>query len=351
MKTQNSSKNKFTGFLFLTGFFTPIYAGALENPKTAILADLNMLEELHVPVLKKSKDLNLAYAEISESQQRVLEYKAHSFRKCGGYENLGTVTPNSINSYDSNNSYTPFSIENFFETIQAQNYKNSLYATLPYRAITLDPQPSIQNGISELNEQNLLNNVQWLSAFPDRYNRSTDPNRHVVELKKQLELMLSPTNLKYDISLIVHQSTNQKTIRVQIPGTLRPDEIVVLGGHLDSINQWRSGKAPGADDNASGSSNLIEALRVLSHYPQPERTVEFFWYAGEESGLLGSAEIAREYKNQNKNVIAVLQLDMTLFPGAGEFAIGNVEDYTSSWLRSYLVEINTTYKLGARFIA
>jgi leucyl aminopeptidase len=71
--------------------------------------------------------------------------------------------------------------------------------------------------------------------------------------------------------------------------------------------------------------------------------VEFFWYAGEESGLLGSAEIAQSYKAENKDVVAVLQLDMTLFPGAGEFVVGNVSDFTSAWLRQYLVALNDAY--------
>ena len=71
--------------------------------------------------------------------------------------------------------------------------------------------------------------------------------------------------------------------------------------------------------------------------------MDFFWYAGEESGLLGSAEIAKTYKANKQNVIAVLQLDMTLFPGAGELTIGSMTDFTSAWLRDYLKAINPIY--------
>ena len=131
-------------------------------------------------------------------------------------------------------------------------------------------------------------------------------------------------------------------MKVQIQGSIRPNEIIVLGGHLDSINQ-RGGNAPGADDNASGSASLIEAFRVLINQPQTERTIEFFWYAGEESGLLGSAEIAKDYAVNKKNVVAVLQLDMTLFPGSGNRVISSMTDFTAGWLRAYLMSINTTY--------
>jgi leucyl aminopeptidase len=102
-------------------------------------------------------------------------------------------------------------------------------------------------------------------------------------------------------------------------------------------------QAPGADDNASGSANLIEALRIMLAQPQPQRSIDFFWYAGEEQGLLGSAEIAKTYKAQKADVIAVLQLDMTLYPGAGESIIGSMNDFTSAWLRDYLKAMNDTY--------
>jgi leucyl aminopeptidase len=159
-------------------------------------------------------------------------------------------------------------------------------------------------------------------------------------------MMLSASRVPYQIDFIDHRNTKQKSLRVRLPGHARAGEVVVLGGHFDSINQgWGGGSklAPGADDNASGSSNLLETLRVLIQQPQAARTIDFYWYAGEESGLLGSAEIARAAKEQNAQIVAVLQLDMTLFPGSGEFVIGSMNDFTSAWLRDFLVSINDTY--------
>ena len=82
---------------------------------------------------------------------------------------------------------------------------------------------------------------------------------------------------------------------------------------MDSINSRdTSGRAPGADDDGSGSVNLLEAFRVLvTSGFQPESPVEFHWYAGEEAGLLGSQAIARDYKAKNIEVKGMLQLDMT----------------------------------------
>lgn len=72
----------------------------------------------------------------------------------------------------------------------------------------------------------------------------------------------------------------------EIPGTdpLLKDEVVMIGAHLDS---WQSGT--GATDNASGSSVMMEAMRILKTIgTQPKRTIRIGLWSGEEEGLLGS---------------------------------------------------------------
>lgn len=72
----------------------------------------------------------------------------------------------------------------------------------------------------------------------------------------------------------------------EIPGTdpLLKDEVVMIGAHLDS---WQSGT--GATDNASGSSVMMEAMRILKTIGvQPKRTIRIGLWSGEEQGLLGS---------------------------------------------------------------
>ena len=64
--------------------------------------------------------------------------------------------------------------------------------------------------------------------------------------------------------------------------------------------------APGADDDGSGIAVLTEVLRiiVMSGY-KPEKTVQIMGFAIEEIGLVGSREIASEYKRKGKNVIGM----------------------------------------------
>jgi leucyl aminopeptidase len=307
----------------------------LENFETKpVLADLNDLKALNIPVLAKDDSVQVGYAVITPLMQQRLQERAHKVGKCGGFEDL---------SFDRN--FLSHGFDHMLSSMADIKAKDDMYQTAPFRALALAADPKIEAALGEVKEDNLRSYVTWLSSFPTRNSNDKNANVHVEEMKTRLEGMLSGANLPYKIELISHSSTQQKSVHVRLIGSHRPDEIVVLGGHLDSINQsWGGGKtAPGADDNASGSANLIEALRILLAQPQPQRSIDFFWYAGEEQGLLGSAEIAKTYKAQKADVIAVLQLDMTLYPGSGEYVIGSMNDFTSAWLRDYLKAMNDTY--------
>ncbi|KAJ2612338.1 hypothetical protein H4S08_002749, partial [Coemansia sp. RSA 1365] len=123
------------------------------------------------------------------------------------------------------------------------------------------------------------------------------------------------------------------------------EEIVVISAHQDSINQMdHSGIAPGADDDGSGTVAILETLRVLTESNiRLKRTVEFHWYAGEEGGLLGSADIAQYYAMREKpTVVADLHLDMVGFP-ASPPAVGIVTDYTDKATSELLRKIVGAY--------
>jgi hypothetical protein len=70
----------------------------------------------------------------------------------------------------------------------------------------------------------------------------------------------------------------------EIPGTTKPDEVVMVGGHFDS---WQGGT--GATDNGTGSAVAMEAVRILATLHKPmARTVRVALWGGEEEGLFGS---------------------------------------------------------------
>ena len=91
-----------------------------------------------------------------------------------------------------------------------------------------------------------------------------------------------------------------------IEGAEFPDEFIVIGGHLDSTSFEPTTNASGTDDDASGIATITEATRTLFEIDfVPRRTIEVMAYAAEKIDLLGSAEIAQEYSNNNVNVAAV----------------------------------------------
>lgn len=82
------------------------------------------------------------------------------------------------------------------------------------------------------------------------------------------------------------------------------DEKIVIGGHFDS---WDLGD--GAADNGHGSAVMFEAATLLKDFGiKPNRTIEFVWFNGEETGLWGSKKYVEAHKNDK--IFAMINLDM-----------------------------------------
>src|SRR5215213_3774770 len=95
-------------------------------------------------------------------------------------------------------------------------------------------------------------------------------------------------------------------------GTERPNDVVIIQGHIDSrvtdVMNFTS-DAPGANDDGSGTAAVIEAARVLSKHKFPG-TIVYAALSGEEQGLLGGKILADYAKAQGWNVVAVLNNDI-----------------------------------------
>ena len=90
--------------------------------------------------------------------------------------------------------------------------------------------------------------------------------------------------------------TSYNTI-AEIPGTDKADEVIMLGGHLDS---WHA--ATGATDNAIGCAIMMEAARILKTLGvRPRRTIRVALWSGEEEGLLGSQAYVKQHFGSFEN--------------------------------------------------
>ncbi len=102
----------------------------------------------------------------------------------------------------------------------------------------------------------------------------------------------TPVELEFKITnhLYPEGKTSYNTV-AEIPGTDKKEEIIMLGGHLDS---WHS--ATGATDNAIGCAMMMEATRILKALGvKPRRTIRIALWSGEEEGLLGSQAYVKQH--------------------------------------------------------
>jgi carboxypeptidase Q len=133
--------------------------------------------------------------------------------------------------------------------------------------------------------------------------------------------------LRVEIKSRYHEDdTNGYNVLATIPGTdpTVADEIVLIGGHLDS---WHS--SPGGSDNADGVASTMEAMRILKTLNvQPRRTIMMALWGGEEEGLLGSREwvdrhlLAEGMDQARENFYVYLNND----PGYGKILGWYMED-------------------------
>ncbi|MBP7843654.1 MAG: M20/M25/M40 family metallo-hydrolase [Proteobacteria bacterium] len=307
--------------------------------QTAVLTDPWLLKEMGVAALNEDLSAKVAYAVLNPLQEMRLHQLAHARGRCGGYEVLSQKE-----TFNQNRIAGIFSKIKSFQKRDLLLQKDIKLAG-PGISENLAERREIREALKLVQKERIKDFVSWFSSFPNRNNKSRDSNLPMQALAKRLQDSVLVSHPNWTQDFIEHDSTGQKSLRVIIPGRSRPNEIVVLGGHADSIS-FR-GNAPGADDNASGSADIVEVLNVISETGfTPERSIHLFFYAGEESGLLGSAEIAESYKNEGKNVVAVMQLDMTSFPGSGLFKFSNMTDFTTPTLRKLIEDLNTLYVGG-----
>ncbi|ODV95845.1 hypothetical protein PACTADRAFT_30337, partial [Pachysolen tannophilus NRRL Y-2460] len=223
--------------------------------------------------------------------------------------------------------------------------------------------------INEIDTQLMFDKLSNFSSFYTRYYKSETGYESTLWLYKEIHSLISDKIApRVEVKLFDHRDWKQNSIIVTLYGdnaVKNPSgegysdkgPIVVLGCHLDSINLLFPSllAAPGADDDGSGVTTVLETLRIILASAGRKftfkNTIEFHFYSAEEGGLLGSLDIFHEYrKTQNLTVVAMLQQDMTgyiqrsLENGRAEH-IGIMDDHTSQTLTNFVKELIKTYCL------
>ncbi|MFH5803966.1 M28 family metallopeptidase [Alienimonas sp. DA493] len=190
-----------------------------------------------------------------------------------------------------------------------------LTAVAPLAAAQSDSTPQTADGTPAgvkaplVSVERLRADLRWLTSFPTRHTLSAQN----VEVARALREKFRAMGYE-DVAL--EEFSVRRTTRFNVVATkrgeTRPEEIVVLGAHFDSRNKDDAdarGPAPGADDNASGTSAVLEIARQLANVPTA-RTVRFVLFSGEEQGLVGATAHAEALKAAGANVVLMANLDM-----------------------------------------
>ena len=140
------------------------------------------------------------------------------------------------------------------------------------------------------------------TVFPPR-----SGNRHVEDALPPPSIALTPEHynriyrlvdkgvgatIEAEVRTTIYKETlDSVNVVAEIPGTTKADELVMLGGHLDS-----TAAALGATDNGAGCAVMMEAVRILKALDLPlARTVRIALWGGEEQGLLGSRAYVKHH--------------------------------------------------------
>ena len=143
--------------------------------------------------------------------------------------------------------------------------------------------------------------------------------------------------------------SNTSTLAYNVVGVIEgsdpnlKEEYILIGAHYDHIGivPPKDGDeiANGANDNASGTSTVLELARYFGKQKAPKRSLIFAFFSAEEKGLLGSKHLATALKDSGVNLYAMLNFEMTGVPMQGKDYLL----YLTGYEKSNLAAVSNAY--------
>jgi hypothetical protein len=172
---------------------------------------------------------------------------------------------------------------------------------LPYLLKQAGALGTITDGSKEMALGNMSGSPNRVSPLPNLVIAHED----YAMLDRQIKSGLNPRLSAMVDNRMGARSMPQWNTIGEIRGSELPNQVVILGAHLDS---WDIGQ--GVTDNGTGSMVVLEAARAIAQSGlKPKRTIRFILFSGEEEGLLGSRAYAAAHAGEADNIQAVLVLD------------------------------------------
>ena len=131
-----------------------------------------------------------------------------------------------------------------------------------------------------------------------------------------------PVTVEFSMQNKIRKDVSVPEVVAEIRGSELPDEVVIVGGHLDS---WDPGT--GAQDNGTGVAMVMDTARaVMATHRAPKRTMRFILFSGEEQGLLGSNAYVKKHLEEMGKIDAVLITDSGAEPAQGWYVMGREDE-------------------------
>jgi len=207
--------------------------------------------------------------------------------------------------------------------------------------------PNVEAALATLTAAEYAGYIQGLQDFVTRY--TTVPG--YTGSRDYLKTFFEEQGLQVTLFPFDYRGVTYHNVVAERAGSVSPDEIVILCGHLDSTSDRanRETLAPGAEDNASGVAVAMAAARAFKDF-EFGRTVRYIGFGGEEQGLYGSRAYALYCYNNGANIIALMNADMVAYDEEN----GTRDDYTVShgvnpWLLTYLDAVDELYGYNLLF--
>lgn len=167
----------------------------------------------------------------------------------------------------------------------------------------------VQALVDRISRATLEASLTHLAAFPTRHSTSTHYVNAAEWAREQLQAMGYSTKLE---PIALRSGTSVNVIAEKLGRSPGPRDLVCVVAHLDSINldNGPMARAPGADDNGSGSAGLLEIARALKDH-HGTHDLRFILFGGEEQGLFGSRQhVASLTASERARIQAVVNMDM-----------------------------------------
>ncbi|BGP42970.1 hypothetical protein JCM10449v2_006985 [Rhodotorula kratochvilovae] len=184
------------------------------------------------------------------------------------------------------------------------------------------------------------------TSFFNRYYRSDYGVQSQQFLLSHLQSLHATHNPHANVTFTAfpHSTWAQRTLilRWTSPSVPADAPAVLISAHQDSTNRLPFLRAPGADDDGSGTTALVAVFAALLRggWQPSTNPVEVMFFSAEEGGLLGSGEVARRYREEGRQVRAMYHMDVVGFVKNGTTpSIGLITDGVSPSLTAYLARL------------